>query len=167
MASHSSLLGWRSSSGCHVVITHRDYIQPVHLCCLCKAWPTTCHCLSSNSEVCAHFAKWIVKSNQPVNIINDKELPNLLTAGHPKLSLPSSATIMHDIKTSFEKCRDRIVKLCGYVIYLSHCLWLLMSHYLGKFQPSPFQYRCLDVVTVCFAYSIGLLCFRTVIRYKT
>jgi hypothetical protein len=55
--------------------------------------------------------KWITESNRPANVINDRELQELLTAGRPKLSLPSLTTLLRDIHASFDKCRERIAKL--------------------------------------------------------
>jgi len=59
----------------------------------------------------AHLVKWITENNRPANIINDRELRALLTAGRPNIELPSNNTIFRDVKASFEKCRDRIAKL--------------------------------------------------------
>ena len=59
----------------------------------------------------AHLVKWITENNRPANIINDRELRDLLTAGRPNIELPSNNTIFRDIKASFEKCRNRIAKL--------------------------------------------------------
>jgi hypothetical protein len=59
----------------------------------------------------AHLVKWITENNRPANIINDRELRDLLTTGWPNIELPSNNTIFRDIKASFEKCQDRITKL--------------------------------------------------------
>jgi hypothetical protein len=59
----------------------------------------------------AHIVKWVTESNRPSEIIGDRELRELLTAGRPKLELPSSTTIRRDIKASFARCRDRIATL--------------------------------------------------------
>jgi hypothetical protein len=59
----------------------------------------------------AHLVKWITENNRPVNIINDRELRNLLTAGRPSVELPSNRTISRDINASFEKCQMRVAKL--------------------------------------------------------
>jgi hypothetical protein len=48
-------------------------------------------------EARAHIVKWITESNRPTAIINDRELRTLLTAGRPKLELPSAYTVRHDI----------------------------------------------------------------------
>ena len=62
-------------------------------------------------EARAHLVKWITESNRPTAIINDRELRMLLTAGRPKLELPSAFTVHCDIRAVFEKCRDRIASL--------------------------------------------------------
>jgi hypothetical protein len=59
----------------------------------------------------ARLVKWVTENNRPLNIINDRELRNLLTAGRPSIHLPSHDTISRDIKAAFEKCRDRVAKL--------------------------------------------------------
>jgi hypothetical protein len=59
----------------------------------------------------AHLVKWITENNRPINIINDRELRDLLTAGRPSIQLPSTFTISRDIFASFEKCRNRVAKL--------------------------------------------------------
>jgi hypothetical protein len=51
------------------------------------------------------------RNNRPLNVINDRALRDLLTAGRPSIDLPSDDTISRDIKTSFEKCWVRIAKL--------------------------------------------------------
>jgi hypothetical protein len=64
-----------------------------------------------NRHYSAHLVKWITENNRPVNIINDRELRNLLTAGRPSIELPSNRTISRDINASFEKCQARVAKL--------------------------------------------------------
>jgi hypothetical protein len=54
----------------------------------------------------AHLIKWLTENNQPINIINDTELQNLLTAGHPSIQLPTNPTISHDIHVSFKRCQE-------------------------------------------------------------
>ncbi|KDQ51819.1 hypothetical protein JAAARDRAFT_139766, partial [Jaapia argillacea MUCL 33604] len=65
---------------------------------------TVSHHMHTNVEVCAHLIKWLTESNQPANILNNCEFHELMTAGHPNLSLPSPRTVSHDIHTAFEKC---------------------------------------------------------------
>lgn len=69
------------------------------------------HRVHTNPEVRAHLVKWVTENNRPLNVINDRALRDLLTAGRPSIDLPSDDTISRDIKTSFEKCRARIAKL--------------------------------------------------------
>jgi hypothetical protein len=59
----------------------------------------------------AHLVKWITENNRPVNIINDRELRDLLMAGRPSIQLPSNFTISRDINATFEKCQQHIAKL--------------------------------------------------------
>jgi len=59
----------------------------------------------------ARLVKWVTENNRPMNIINDRELHKLLTAGRPSIHLPSCYTISRDINAAFEKCRDRVAKL--------------------------------------------------------
>ena len=40
------------------------------------------------------LVKWVTENNHPVNIINDRELRNLLTAGRPSTHLPLDDTIL-------------------------------------------------------------------------
>ncbi|KAI0245489.1 hypothetical protein BJV78DRAFT_1138365, partial [Lactifluus subvellereus] len=65
----------------------------------------------TNSEIHAHIVRWITANNHPLNIINDRELRRLLTAGQLNAILPSPDTISQDISAAFEKCQDRIAKL--------------------------------------------------------
>ncbi|KAN0113508.1 hypothetical protein V8E52_007666, partial [Russula decolorans] len=65
----------------------------------------------TNAEVCAHLVKWITENNQPVNIVNDRELCELLTVGRPQIRLPGHATVSRDIKACFGICRDRVATL--------------------------------------------------------
>jgi hypothetical protein len=62
-------------------------------------------------EYSAHLVKWLTENNRPINIINDRELRELLTAGRPSIQLPTNPTILRDIHMSFEKCQVRIAKL--------------------------------------------------------
>jgi len=64
-----------------------------------------------NPQHSAHLVKWITENNRPVNIINDWELRNLLTAGQPSIELPSNQTLSCDINAPFERCQDHISKL--------------------------------------------------------
>ena len=60
----------------------------------------------------AHLVKWLTENNWPINISNERELHQLLMAGHPSIQLPSNLTISCDIHVSFRKCQEQIAKLC-------------------------------------------------------
>jgi hypothetical protein len=62
-------------------------------------------------EARAHLVKWIVESNRPPEILNDRELRTLLTAGRPKLEIPTPTTLRRDIRAAFDNCQDRVAKL--------------------------------------------------------
>jgi hypothetical protein len=64
-----------------------------------------------NLKSSAHLVRWITENNRPINIINDRELRELLTAGRPSIDLPGNHTISRDIYASFEKCKERVAKL--------------------------------------------------------
>jgi hypothetical protein len=66
------------------------------------------HRSHTNVEVRARLVKWITENNRPTNIVNDRELSELLTAGRPHISLPSNVTVARDIHACFTKCRERI-----------------------------------------------------------
>ena len=72
---------------------------------------TYTHRSHTNTEVRARVVKWVTKSHRPAAIIEDPDLVELLTAGHPQMSLPSQSTVARDVATSFEKCQARISKL--------------------------------------------------------
>ena len=67
--------------------------------------------VSTNCVFSAHLVKWITKNNQPANIVNDRELHELLTARWPHIELPGHITISWDIKACFNKCRNCVAKL--------------------------------------------------------
>ncbi|KAI0047000.1 hypothetical protein FA95DRAFT_1479763, partial [Auriscalpium vulgare] len=64
--------------------------------------------LHTKWETRAHVVKWITESSRPINIINDRELQELLTAGRPSIQVPSHFTIARDIKAAFGPERERI-----------------------------------------------------------
>ena len=80
----------------------------------------------------AHLIKWVTKNNRPANIINDRELRELLTAGRPSVDLPSNKMISRDINASFEKCRERIAKLLqehpGHLHFTTNA-WMSPNHH--------------------------------------
>ena len=59
----------------------------------------------------ARLVKWVTENNRPMNIVNDRELEELLTAGRPHIKVPSAATVSRDVKACFKKCCERIGKL--------------------------------------------------------
>jgi hypothetical protein len=58
----------------------------------------------SNTINTSHIVKWVMENNQPANIVNDPELCNLLSAGHPHVTIPSPSTVLCNINSSFVKC---------------------------------------------------------------
>ena len=46
-----------------------------------------------------------------MNLVKDHEFSHLKKAGCPGTSIPTPATVGHDIKISFEKCRKQIDKI--------------------------------------------------------
>ena len=66
------------------------------------------HRAHTTTQARAHLVKWVTESNRPPGALNDRELRDLLTAGRPKLELPSPNTVRRDIKVAFEKSRDVI-----------------------------------------------------------
>jgi hypothetical protein len=55
--------------------------------------------------------RWLTENNRPINIINDRELRELLMAGRPHISLPGRTTIVRDINASYLNCRKRVTTL--------------------------------------------------------
>ena len=49
----------------------------------------------------AHIARWCAESNQPMNLVKDCEFNHLMKAGHPGTSIPTLATVGHDIKICY------------------------------------------------------------------
>jgi hypothetical protein len=69
------------------------------------------HRSHTNPEVRARIVKWVTENNRPANIVNDRELQELLTAGRPHIKLPSRQTVSRDVNACFRKCRERITQL--------------------------------------------------------
>ena len=69
------------------------------------------HRTHTTSQARAHIVKWVTESTRPADIISDRELRELLTAGRPKLELPSPNTVRRDIQASFERAQGIIRKL--------------------------------------------------------
>jgi hypothetical protein len=79
--------------------------------------------ISTHLQYRAHIVKWVVESNRPAKIIDDRELRELLSAGRPTLAIPSSTTISRDIKICFEKCQEQIGKLLHVCLFFERfCL---------------------------------------------
>ncbi|KAG8214293.1 hypothetical protein J3R82DRAFT_9242 [Butyriboletus roseoflavus] len=76
----------KPSGSIHATFTHQGQ-QPVN--------PS--YRMYTNDEVRAQLVCWIAENNRPINIINDRFLRDLLTAGRPNLVLPSASTISHDL----------------------------------------------------------------------
>jgi hypothetical protein len=59
----------------------------------------------------ARIIRWITEANQPLKIVADRQLQDLLIAGRPELMVPSRSTAAHDLKAVYERSADRIKKL--------------------------------------------------------
>ncbi|KAG1808913.1 uncharacterized protein BJ212DRAFT_1280192, partial [Suillus subaureus] len=108
------------------------------------------HCSHTNPQVCARLVQWLTESNRPLNIINDRALQDLLTAGRPSIQLPSRFTISRDIKASFEKCSDQIGKLLREYpgrLHFATDAWTLPNH------------RAFVAWTVHLEFNGEMLCF--------
>ena len=122
------------------------------------------HHAHMNPKVCAHLVKWVTENNRPINVINDRELCNLLTAGWPNINLPSSDTISHDIQASFKKCWERIAKLLqehfGCLHFatdawtsLNHCAfvaWTVHLEYEGEML--SFLIDIIKLLEICYMF---------------
>ena len=75
--------------------------QPIHIS----------HRSHTTIEAQARIVKWVTECNRPAEVLSDTELRSLLTAGRPKVEIPSPATVRHDINAAFEKARERICAL--------------------------------------------------------
>ena len=60
----------------------------------------------TNELQSVHLVKWLTENNWPINISNERELHQLLMAGHPSIQLPSNLTISCDIHVSLRKCQE-------------------------------------------------------------
>jgi hypothetical protein len=109
--------------------------------------------------------KWVTESNRPVNIVNDRELCDLLTAGRPSINLPSNDTISKDIDAAFKKCRDHIAKLLqehpGRLHFATdawtspnHCAflaWTVHLEYEGEML--SFLLDIVELAEVCYSHN--------------
>ena len=66
---------------------------------------------NSLSSFRAHIARWCAESNQPMNLVKDREFNHLMKARCPGTSIPTLVTVGHDIKILFEKCHKQIDKI--------------------------------------------------------
>lgn len=80
-----------------------------------------------------------------MNVVNDREFLQLMKAGRPGTSLPSSVTVGRDVIISFERCRERIDKILkvGFTFFIY--LLYLYIHFLGSSWTCTFCNGCLDV----------------------
>ena len=69
--------------------------------------------------------KWVTESNRPVNIVNDRELHDLLMASRPSINIPLNDTILKDIDAAFKKCQDCIAKLPQEHLVVYTLQWML------------------------------------------
>ena len=143
----SPLLWWRCGQCCYRW-KGTTQTQPLHLYTVCMEWQTTGEIFTSctyqpRSSVSsyisilifilyihgnsAHLVKWITKSNQLVNIINDYELQALLTAGWPNINLPSNKTISWDIKHLLRSVRNILPNYFKNTLDI-YTSWLMPSH---------------------------------------
>ncbi|KAG6821833.1 hypothetical protein H0H92_000600, partial [Tricholoma furcatifolium] len=72
---------------------------------------TVSHRALTSDATRAHIALWCAESNQPMNVVNDRQFKTLMQAGRPGTSLPSPTTVSRDIKAAFKACRVQIDKI--------------------------------------------------------
>ena len=99
--------------------------------------------------ISAHLVRWITENNQPVHIINDQELCELLTAGWLKIELPGHVTISRDIKACFAKCHDRICKL----LQVRNC-----HPFFSQSELTPYYLQWVKKLSQCLAVLKRLTC---------
>jgi hypothetical protein len=92
----------------------------------------------------AHIVKWVTESNRPISIVNDRELQELLNAGRPYLTVPSSSTVSCDIDAAFKRCRERIKKILqeheGRLHFATDC-WTSPNHHAFVAWTVHLEYR--------------------------
>ena len=94
----------------------------------------------------AHLVKWVTESNRPVNIVDDRELRELLCAGRPHLNIPSPDTLARKIHLAYERARERIGKLLR--ISVCPAKASLVPHTLldlGSTRSSALCNGCMDI----------------------
>lgn len=57
------------------------------------------------------MARWVAESNRPLNIVADRELKEILCAGHPEVRVPSRRVLGRDLNTAYEQSRGYIEHL--------------------------------------------------------
>ena len=77
----------------------------------------------------AHIARWCAESNWPMNLVKDREFSHLMKARCPGTSIPTPATVGHDIKISFEKSRKWIDKILKVSLTFNSMAALLIYFY--------------------------------------
>ena len=92
----------------------------------------------------AHIARWCAKNNCPHRTVKDRQFDILMKARHPGTSLPSPLTVSHDIKATFERCREHIntILKVSLRICIMDCLFNLC---IGTLQACTFCNRCVDI----------------------
>ena len=78
----------------------------------------------------AHIARWCAESNQPMNLVKDREFIQLMKAGRPGTSIPTPMTVRRDINLSFMKCREQIDKILK--VHLTFNIIILLYLYIFR-----------------------------------
>jgi hypothetical protein len=59
----------------------------------------------------AGIVRWITENFRSVNIVKDRQLRDLLLAGHPGAKIPCPNTVSKDLNESFKKCKKKVEHL--------------------------------------------------------
>jgi hypothetical protein len=59
----------------------------------------------------AHIVQWCAESNRAFNIVGDRQFEALMKAGRPGTEIPSNTTVARDMRSAFERCKERIDNL--------------------------------------------------------
>ncbi|KAJ7670459.1 hypothetical protein B0H17DRAFT_844915, partial [Mycena rosella] len=65
----------------------------------------------TTSNLRAHIVRWVVESNRPLVIVEDREFKFILGAGRPEYRLPGRRTVSRDLNASYERCRTFVEQL--------------------------------------------------------